>query len=148
MVFKKIIFQNSLMANETPSRPPPPFMANAILNFHFDYLNPSLTNIASGILTSWCIARICVFSVTFLGAFPLYNCDLRLLTSTKVYKVSLDGQLVVVESSWRSQNTSYPDILHTRWTLFSGLKVFLYNAHIAISYQVTVHLYNASRGNN
>ena len=22
--------------------PPPPFMANAILNFHFDYLNPSL----------------------------------------------------------------------------------------------------------
>ena len=24
MVFKKIIFQNSLMANETPSRPPPP----------------------------------------------------------------------------------------------------------------------------
>ena len=108
----------------------------------------SLTNIASGILTSWCIVCICVFSVTFLGAFPLYNCDLRLLTSTKVYKVSLDGQLVAVESSWRSQNTSYPDILHTRWTLFSGLKVSLYNAHISISYQVTVHLYNASRGNN
>ena len=43
MVFKKIIFQNSLMANETPSRPPPPFMANAILNFHFDFLNPSLS---------------------------------------------------------------------------------------------------------
>ena len=30
------------MALETPSRPPP-FMANAILNFHFDYLTPSLT---------------------------------------------------------------------------------------------------------
>ena len=43
MVFKKIIFQNSLMANETPSRPPPPFMANAILNFHFDYVTTSLT---------------------------------------------------------------------------------------------------------
>ena len=42
MVFKKIIFQNSLMANETPSRPPPPFMAKAILNFHFDYLHTSL----------------------------------------------------------------------------------------------------------
>ena len=41
MVFKKIIFQNSLMANETPSRPPP-FMANAILNFHFDFLHTSL----------------------------------------------------------------------------------------------------------
>ena len=89
----------------------------------------SLTNITSGILTSWCIARICVLSVTFLGAFPLHNCDLRLLvlTSTKVYKVSLDGQLLVVESSWRSQNTSYPDILHTGWTLFSGLKAFPYN---------------------
>ena len=42
MVFKKIIFQNSLMANETPSRPPP-FMANAILNFHFDFPHPSLS---------------------------------------------------------------------------------------------------------
>ena len=31
------------MANETPSRPPP-FMANAILNFHFDYVTPSLTS--------------------------------------------------------------------------------------------------------
>ena len=30
------------MALETPSRPPP-FMANAILNFHFDYLTTSLT---------------------------------------------------------------------------------------------------------
>ena len=29
------------MALETP-RDPPPFMANAILNFHFDYLTPSL----------------------------------------------------------------------------------------------------------
>ena len=42
MVFKKIIFQNSLMANETPSRPPPPLMANAIKNFHFDYVTTSL----------------------------------------------------------------------------------------------------------
>ena len=31
------------MALETPSRPPP-FMANAILNFHFDYLTPSLSD--------------------------------------------------------------------------------------------------------
>ena len=30
------------MANETPSRPPP-LMANAIKNFHFDFLHPSLT---------------------------------------------------------------------------------------------------------
>ena len=38
----KIIFQNRYVALKTPSRPPP-FMANAILNFHFDFLNPSLT---------------------------------------------------------------------------------------------------------
>ena len=41
MVFKKIIFQNRYVALETSSRPPP-FMENTILNFHFDYLNPSL----------------------------------------------------------------------------------------------------------
>ena len=41
MVFKKIIFQNRYMALETPSRPPPS-MAKTILNFHFDYWNPSL----------------------------------------------------------------------------------------------------------
>ena len=32
------------MALETPSRPPLP-MANAILNFHFDFLKPSLISI-------------------------------------------------------------------------------------------------------
>ena len=35
--FKHFFLQNTLMARETP-----PFMANAILSFHFDYLNPSL----------------------------------------------------------------------------------------------------------
>ena len=41
MVFKKIIFQNRYVALETPPAGRP-FMANTILNFHFDYLNPSL----------------------------------------------------------------------------------------------------------
>ena len=48
MVFKKIIFQNRYVALETPSRPPP-FMANAILNFHFDFLHPSLTQRQGGL---------------------------------------------------------------------------------------------------
>ena len=39
MVFKKIIFQNRYVELETPA----PFMEKIILNFHFDYLNPSLT---------------------------------------------------------------------------------------------------------
>ena len=37
--FKKIICQNRYVELETP----PPFMAKTILNFHFDYWNPSLT---------------------------------------------------------------------------------------------------------
>ena len=41
MVFKKIIFQNRYVALETP---PSPFMANTILDFHFDYWNTSLIN--------------------------------------------------------------------------------------------------------
>ena len=31
-----------------PGLDPPPFMANAILNFHFDYLNPSLSYLHVG----------------------------------------------------------------------------------------------------
>ena len=38
MVFKKIIFQNRYVELETP----PPSWKKNILNFHFDYLNPSL----------------------------------------------------------------------------------------------------------
>ena len=38
MFFKKIIFQNRYVELETP-----PFMEKTILNFHFDYLNTSLT---------------------------------------------------------------------------------------------------------
>ena len=30
------------MWHSRPPRDPPPFMANAILNFHFDFLTPSL----------------------------------------------------------------------------------------------------------
>ena len=43
---RKIIFQNRYVALETPSEPPSPFMANTILNFHFDYLNPFLSGSA------------------------------------------------------------------------------------------------------
>ena len=43
------------MANETPSRPPP-FMANAILNFHFDYLHTSLSKSTKTI--SFCVKSL------------------------------------------------------------------------------------------
>ena len=41
------------MALETPSRPPP-FMANAILNFHFDFLKPSLSYILTNSDDAFC----------------------------------------------------------------------------------------------
>ena len=56
MVFKKIIFQNRYVALETPLRPPP-FMANAILNFHFDFPHTSL------ILSKPKIKVLCSFPV-------------------------------------------------------------------------------------
>ena len=39
---KKIFFKIGMWHSRPPSRPPP-FMAKTILNFHFDYLNPSLS---------------------------------------------------------------------------------------------------------
>ena len=39
MVFKNIIFQNRYVEVKTP----PPFLEKNILNFHFDYLNISLS---------------------------------------------------------------------------------------------------------
>ena len=41
ILFKKIIFQNTLLAHETP-----PLMASSILNFHFCFWNPSLIPVA------------------------------------------------------------------------------------------------------
>ena len=40
--FLKKSFFKIGMWHSRPPRAPPPFMANAILNFHFDFLNPSL----------------------------------------------------------------------------------------------------------
>ena len=42
MVFNKNHFSKQVCGTRDP--PPPPFMANAILNFHFDFLTPSLLN--------------------------------------------------------------------------------------------------------
>ena len=41
---KKTIFRIGMWHSKPPRDPtPPPFMANAILNFHFDFLTPSLS---------------------------------------------------------------------------------------------------------
>ena len=72
----KIIFQNSLMANETPSRPPP-FMANALLNFHFDYWHTSLTNIG------FVMENIYSFTIIEFQTYKL-RCKLKFNVTCKV----------------------------------------------------------------
>ena len=80
MVFKKIIFQNSLMANETPSRPPPPpFMANAILNFHFDYVTPSLS---LKFFPLSCSSYSSPFSIESISVIKLHEGTVQLLPSS------------------------------------------------------------------
>ena len=66
------------MALETPSRPPP-FMANVILNFHFDYLNPSLRQQSKSIhdFTSTqhpAPPRLSPHAAVPLRMFQLFNC--------------------------------------------------------------------------
>ena len=45
MVFKKNYFSEQVCGTRDPLETPPPFMANAILNFHFDFLTPSLNGL-------------------------------------------------------------------------------------------------------
>ena len=50
------------MWHSRPPRDPPPFMANAILNFHFDFLNPSLSKLDKcepGMCRQHCRLSIC-----------------------------------------------------------------------------------------
>ena len=65
MVFKTIIFQSRLV----DSRPPPPFMEKSILNFHFDYLHPSLSS-----RTQYCpeVQFVSVFVFVFVCILCLY----------------------------------------------------------------------------
>ena len=65
MVFKQLFFfQNTLLARETPQTP---FMANAILDFHFVFWNPSLIvmgapegeNAIYGYTLNWKPKKIC-----------------------------------------------------------------------------------------
>ena len=46
--FKQKSFFKIGMWHSRPPRDPPPFMANAILNFHFDFPHPSLIKITTG----------------------------------------------------------------------------------------------------
>ena len=50
------------MALETPSRPPPPFMANAILNFHFDFLKPSLKSFDLELVVKYASESIYIYT--------------------------------------------------------------------------------------
>ena len=52
------------MWHSRPPRDPPPFMANAILNFHFDYPHPSLMDSAAVLLLG--LSPIFTFKMAFI----------------------------------------------------------------------------------
>ena len=79
------------MANETPSRPPP-FMANALLNFHFDYWHTSLTNIG------FVMENIYSFTIIEFQTYKL-RCKLKFNVTCKVKVFSL--QIFQANSSTR-----------------------------------------------
>ena len=66
------------MWHSRPPRDPPPFMANAILNFHFDYLNPSLTSQTNCQLVSGCFVerlylKLSKLIVSLVSGEPLHS---------------------------------------------------------------------------
>ena len=86
MVFNKNHFSKWICGNWDPLRdPPPPFMANAILNFHFDYWHYSLMRNLF-IQTIWLIRpygrTICVDMDGIQGIWPNNPPQFSLLCST------------------------------------------------------------------
>ena len=99
---KKIIFQNRYVALETPSRPPSPFMANTILNFHFDYLIPSLRRFLFFPILSFFFRResrsltMEIIKQTYLAA--KIKEELRELKRNKQHNANLRTQILVHDS--------------------------------------------------
>ena len=83
--FQKNHFQNRYMALETPSRPPP-FMANTILNFHFDYPQPSLMP------KLYTTLRLfdCASEHTYNWIFPLHTITINLKIQFALEQISFD----------------------------------------------------------
>ena len=67
MVFNKNHFFKIGMWHSRSPRDPPPFLANAILNFHFDYLNPSLTPSVGVLSVAPALLKACVYN-SFLSS--------------------------------------------------------------------------------
>ena len=68
-----------------PPRDPPPFMANAILNFHFDYPHTSLT------LTVW--LKLTLWSIRFTAWKKCQPVNMKLLSS-RHHSVLTQGVLI------------------------------------------------------
>ena len=88
--FLKKSFFKIGMWHSRPPRDPPPFMANAIFNFHFDFLNPSLSRTQhSGPLCLW----QCFFDYlsTTKSLFWSFSREDRKLNCLKIYMHSNTG---------------------------------------------------------
>ena len=100
----KIIFQNRYVALETGLDPPPPFMANAILNFHFDFLHTSLIyNHGPSIESNECLSpkSITMPSPQNVAIVKVYSPVYTQLTWTSVSVGTWRFCLIGLQASWQ-----------------------------------------------
>ena len=90
------------MWHSRPPRDPPPFMAKTILNFHFDYWNPSL-----GRPSRWSFPFILGF---LIGRKKTFNKEVSCCSATW----SLPFILGPLHSSFRQQRNIVPAAIHYR----------------------------------
>ena len=81
------------MWHSRPPRDPPPFMANAILNFHFDYPHTSLTDRFENLQTT-------VFVKTFEWQISLFNYVKQTKITCDASKISICKTNMVNEVSY------------------------------------------------
>ena len=114
MVFKKIIFLNRYVELETP----PPFVEETILNFHFDYLKPSLTSPLSlfPIVFPKIVKSQVSTSLKILAKFQFQNLDQTLCSKSepnislkKVTKTRLKFNCAHLRSTKESLTFKYFD---------------------------------------
>ena len=140
MGFKKIIFQNRYVALETPSRP---FMANAILNFHFDYLTPSLKrfwrngNIAANFILTKLLGLILKIGDNVNQLFFAVSCSRgsKQLLSCKPQKI----QLIWV--FYQFGNFCFPFFIVQTYRLYLSKNEHVYqsiNSTISFRYKISV----------
>ena len=88
----KIICQNGYVALETPFETPPPFMANAILNFHFDFLNTSLMTRRASVQNE--MKKLIAIFLVLIQIFKLHNARRKYSMTIFLFCTTRSGRLI------------------------------------------------------